>query len=86
MQLEKVKELLERRVKDRADELKGKGRFVEEVQDEMVAMTLQLNVTEQECEKLRRENKELTRRWVERMEKEAEKVNEANKAWEGRRK
>lgn len=47
-QLEKVKANLERRGKDRVDELRGKGKFVEDIQDEMVALTLQLNMAEQE--------------------------------------
>lgn len=87
-QLEKMKTALERRGKDRMDELKGKGRFVEEIQDEMVAVTLQLNMAEQEKEKLRKENDELTKRWVKKMEEEARKMNEKS-GWEdqvGRRK
>lgn len=86
-QLEKVKTALERRGKDRADELKGKGRFVEEVQDEMVALNLQLNMAEQDKERLKKENEELTRRWVQKMEEEARKMND-RMGWEesGRRK
>jgi hypothetical protein len=86
--LEKTKAALERRGKDRVDELKGKGKFVEEVQDEMVAMNLQLNMAEQEKERLRKENEELTSRWVSRMEEEARRMNERS-GWEdqgGRRK
>lgn len=74
-QLEKHRAHLERRGKDKQEELKGKGRFVEEIQDEMVALNLQLNMAEQEKERLRRENDELTRRWVSRMEEEARKMN-----------
>ncbi|CAO2651737.1 Nn.00g000200.m01.CDS01 [Neocucurbitaria sp. VM-36] len=80
-QLERAKTALERRGKDRAEELKGKGRFVEEVQDEMVALNLQLNMAEQEKEKLKKENEELTRRWVQRMEEEARKMND-RMGWE----
>lgn len=79
--LEKIRAALERRGKDRADELKGKGRFVEEVQDEMVALNLQLNMAEQEKEKLKKENDELTRRWVQKMEDEARKMND-RMGWE----
>jgi chromosome segregation ATPase len=81
VQLEKARANLERRGKDRADELKGKGRFVEEVQDEMVALNLQLNMAEQEKERLRKENEELTRRWVKKMEDEAARMN-AQMGWE----
>ncbi|KAF2748835.1 hypothetical protein M011DRAFT_466593 [Sporormia fimetaria CBS 119925] len=82
--LEKVKETLERRMKDRQDELKGKGTFVDEVQNELVALNLQLNMAEQERDKLKQENEELTRRWVEKMEALARKTNESNDAWTGR--
>ena len=83
-QLEKAKEQLERRVRDRADELKGKGKFVEDVQDEMVALNLQLNMMEKENEKLKRENEDLTRRWMEKMEAEASRMNEGNEREERR--
>jgi len=72
---------LERRGRDKAEELKGKGRLVEEVHDEMVALNLQLNMAEQEKEKLRKENDELTRRWMKKMEEEAKKMNERS-GWE----
>jgi hypothetical protein len=79
---------LERRGKDRVDELRGKGKFVEDIQDEMVALTLQLNMAEQEKEKLKEENDELTRRWLQKMEDEAKRMNDTM-GWEdqtGRRK
>jgi hypothetical protein len=72
---------LERRARDTAEELKGKGRLVEDVHDEMVALNLQLNMAEQEQEKLRKENDDLTKRWVKRMEEEAKKMNERS-GWE----
>lgn len=84
--LEKAKEQLERRTRDRAEELKGKGRLVEEVQDEMVSLNLQLNMAEQEREKLKRDNEELTKRWVEKMEAEAEKMNDRMGWRDGERK
>ena len=54
----------------------------------MVALNLQLNMAEQEKEKLKKENEELTRRWVQKMEEEARKMND-RMGWEeqaGRRK
>lgn len=63
------------------DELKGKGKFVEDIQDEMVALTLELNMAEQDKEKLRKENEELTRRWMKKMEEEADKMNDTM-GWE----
>lgn len=80
-QLEKMRTVLERRARDTAEELKGKGRLVEEVHDELVALNLQLNMAEQEKEKLRKENDDLTKRWVKRMEEEAKKMNERS-GWE----
>jgi hypothetical protein len=70
------------------DELKGKGKFVEDIQDEMVALTLQLNMAEQEKEKLKRENEDLTKRWMQKMQEEANRMND-RMGWEdqsGRRK
>jgi chromosome segregation ATPase len=84
--LEKAKEQLERRTKDRVEELKGKGRLVEEVQDEMVSLNLQLHMAEQEREKLKRENEELTKRWVEKMEVEARSMNDRMGWKDGERK
>ena len=66
-------------MKDRDEEIWGKGRLVEEVQDEMVALNLQLNMAEQRVEKLKAENEELTRRWVEKMEREAKEMNERSR-------
>ncbi|KAF1918574.1 autophagy-related protein 16 [Ampelomyces quisqualis] len=87
-QLEKVRANLERRGKDRVDELRGKGKFVEDIQDEMVALTLQLNMAEQEKESLKKENDDLTKRWVQKMEEEARRMND-RMGWDdptGRRK
>ncbi|KAF2269783.1 autophagy protein 16 [Lojkania enalia] len=75
-QLEKLKEQLERKLKDRHAELTGKGKLVVDVQDEMVALNLQLNMAEQEKERLRKENEELITRWKEKMEREAQRMND----------
>lgn len=71
----------ERRLRDRDDELRGQKKLAEDAQDEMVALGLQLNVSEERAEKLRTENEELVRRWVERMGEEIERVNRDSK-WE----
>lgn len=73
--LSKARTETERKLKDREDELRGKARLVEQAQDEMVALALQLHVSEEKSEKLTRENKELVDRWMKRMEAEADKVN-----------
>lgn len=71
--------MLERRVRDRDEEIKGKARLVEEVQDEMVSLNLQLNMAEQRSERLEVENKQLVDRWMERMGREVEEMNERSK-------
>ncbi|KAL9095366.1 MAG: hypothetical protein Q9165_002237 [Trypethelium subeluteriae] len=70
---------LERKLRDRDEELKGKARLVEDVQDEMVSLNLQLNMAEQRSEKLEKENKELVDRWMVRMGKEADEMNDASR-------
>lgn len=66
------------RVRDRDEELKGKGKLIEHVQDEMVSLNLQLNMSEQKKKQLTKENKELVDRWMARMEKEADAMNDAS--------
>ena len=72
---------VERRLRDRNEELRGKTKLAEDAQDEMVALGLQLNISEQKAEKLKVENEELVQRWMKRMGEEAEKVNRDSK-WE----
>ncbi|KAK3045646.1 autophagy protein 16, interacts with Atg12p-Atg5p [Extremus antarcticus] len=73
--LSQQKTALERRLKDREDELRGKQKLVEDAQDEMVAQGLQMNVAEEKAKRLEVENKELVERWMRRMGEEADKVN-----------
>lgn len=77
--LQREKGGLERKLRDREEELKEKRRLVENVQDEMVSLNLQLNMAEQTSEKLGKENRELVERWMERMGKEANAMNDASK-------
>jgi chromosome segregation ATPase len=67
------------RLKDREEELRGKTKLVEEVQDEMVTLNLQLNIAEEQREKLKEENKELVDRWMARKAKEADAMNDESK-------
>ncbi|KAK5239702.1 autophagy protein 16, interacts with Atg12p-Atg5p, partial [Exophiala xenobiotica] len=55
------------------------AKLIENVQDENVTLNLQLNMVEEHSEKLKKENKELVDRWMARMGKEADKMNEDNK-------
>jgi len=67
------------RLRDRDEELKGKAKLVEDVQDEMVTLNLQLNLAEEQTEKLKTENQELVDRWMARMGKEADAMNDESK-------
>jgi chromosome segregation ATPase len=64
------------RLRDREEELRGKSKLVEDVQDEMVTLNLQLNIAEEQTEKLKKENKELVDRWMARKAKEADAMND----------
>jgi hypothetical protein len=80
-QLSQQKTALERRLKDREEELRGKQKLVEDAQDEMVAQGLQLNIAEEKAERLEKENKDLVERWMKRMGEEADRVNRES-SWE----
>jgi hypothetical protein len=64
------------KVRDREEELKGKAKLVEDVQDENVTLNLQLNMAEERGKVLKKENEELVERWMKRMGVEAERMNE----------
>ncbi|EFX02265.1 autophagy protein [Grosmannia clavigera kw1407] len=69
------------KVRDRDEELRGKSKLVEDVQDELIALNLQLNIAEQQRDKIREENKQLVDRWMQRMGQEAEAMNIANEPY-----
>lgn len=54
-------------------------RNLQSVQDELASLNLQLNMAEDRSSKLQRENKELVDRWMARMGKEADAMNEASR-------
>ncbi|RFU75868.1 autophagy 16 [Trichoderma arundinaceum] len=66
------------KVNDREYELKEKRKLVENVQDEMIALNLQLSMAEKERDRVKLENKELIDRWMKRMAQEADAMNLAN--------
>ncbi|KAH7244246.1 autophagy-related protein 16 [Fusarium redolens] len=66
------------RLKDREYELREKRKFIEQVQDEMIALNLQMSMAEKERDKVKKENKELVDRWMKRMAQEADAMNLAN--------
>lgn len=78
-QLTRQKADIERKLRDRDEELRGKSRLVEHAQDEMVALGLQLNMAEARRDKLQTENKDLVDRWMKRMGEEADRVNRDSK-------
>ena len=72
------KAALETKLRDREEEIREKKRLVERVQDEMVGLEMEINVTGDKMVELRRENEELVRRWMETKGKEAEKMNQGS--------
>ncbi|KAI9831336.1 MAG: hypothetical protein M1819_005110 [Sarea resinae] len=77
--LEAEKATLERRVRDLSEELRGKAKFLENVQDEMISLNLQLNMAEEKTQRLQTENKDLVDRWMARMGREADAMNDASR-------
>ncbi|KAL2048098.1 hypothetical protein N7G274_000009 [Stereocaulon virgatum] len=78
-ELTKEKATLATGLRDRDEELRGKTKLLEEVHDETVSLTLQLNMSEEQSSKLKRENKELVDRWMARMGQEADAMNDKSK-------
>ncbi|KAI5457798.1 autophagy-related protein 16 [Mariannaea sp. PMI_226] len=70
--------VLTTRLKDRDYELREKRKLIEQVQDEMIALNLQMSMAEKERDKVKKENKELIDRWMKRMAQEADAMNLAN--------
>lgn len=67
------------RLRDREEELRGKAKLLVDVQDENATLNLQLNVAERDAVQLKKENQELIDRWMKRMGREADKMNEEGK-------
>ncbi|KAI2470655.1 autophagy protein 16 [Annulohypoxylon bovei var. microspora] len=65
---------------DRNEELIGKNKMLKDIQDENLTLNIQLDVTEQKAAKLTAENKDLVKRWMERMRHEADAMNMENEA------
>ncbi|KAI4135979.1 MAG: hypothetical protein LQ347_000211 [Umbilicaria vellea] len=85
MDIQRISELiiekagLATRMRDRDEELREKAKLLENVHDETVSLTLQLNMAEERLGKLQRENKDLVDRWMARMSKEADAMNNASR-------
>ncbi|KAI0901986.1 autophagy protein 16 [Annulohypoxylon nitens] len=65
---------------DRNEELIGKNKMLKDIQDENLTLNIQLDVTEQKAAKLTAENKDLVKRWMDRMKHEADAMNLENEA------
>lgn len=70
---------LSTKLKDKEEELRGKAKLLVNVQDENATLNLELNQAELEVKKVKKENKELVDRWVAKMGKEADKMNQDSK-------
>ncbi|KAE8146828.1 autophagy-related protein 16 [Aspergillus avenaceus] len=77
--LEREASQLQLRLRDRDEELRGKAKLLDDFQDELASLNLQLNMAEERSNRLQKENQELVDRWMARMGKEAEAMNEASR-------
>lgn len=77
--LENDRSHLQLRLKDRDEELKGKAKLLEDLQDELATLNLQLNMVEEQSNRLKKENQELIDRWMARIGREADAMNDASK-------
>ena len=70
------------RLKRKEEDLRGvvgeKDKMIQLLQDELSALSLELNQVEIRNEDLKRDNANLLQRWLDRMNDEAEKMNEGN--------
>lgn len=67
---------LTQRLRDQAEELRGKAKLLEDVQDENATLNLQLDLADRQARELRRENQDLVDRWMAKVGQEAERMNE----------
>jgi len=76
---EKEIEMLTRKLRDRNEEVKQGRKLRDEVQDEYVAMELQINMLEEKNNRLEAENRELVDRWMKKKAEEADEMNRASR-------
>lgn len=72
------RDALRLRVGDQAEELRVKKQMMQQMQDEVLALEMQLNVAEAQKAKIAAENKQLIERWMKRARQEADDMNAAN--------
>lgn len=66
------------KVRDQSEELRIKKHMLEQVQDDVLALEMQLNVAENQKTQIAAENKQLIERWMRRAREEADNMNAAN--------
>ncbi|KAJ1963340.1 hypothetical protein GGI12_002108 [Dipsacomyces acuminosporus] len=70
------------KMQDMRESLKEKDLTIQILQDEMSALQLEIIQIEEKCKKLQSENDDLVKRWLQKMNAEAEKVNEVTEELE----
>jgi chromosome segregation ATPase len=73
--LEKEILSLKRRIGDKDEEIREKQKLAERVQDDMISLTLEVNMAEERAGRLQKENKELVDRWMKEMGSRADTQN-----------
>ncbi|KAG0180011.1 hypothetical protein DFQ29_001385 [Apophysomyces sp. BC1021] len=63
-------------------QLREKDVTIQILQDELAALQLEIVTTEERSKKLQKENAQLLQRWLDKMNQEAEKMNEATQFYE----
>ncbi|KAI7902474.1 WD40-repeat-containing domain protein [Cokeromyces recurvatus] len=87
-QTEEIKHLLEKvtklsdLVELQVQQLHEKNNTIQILQDELAALQLEMYTTEEKNKKLTAENQQLVERWINKMNEEAEKMNEATQFYE----
>jgi chromosome segregation ATPase len=76
MTLEKEIISLKRRISDKDEEIREKQKLAERVQDDMISLTLEVNMAEERANRLVKENKELVDRWMKEMGSRADTKNQ----------
>jgi hypothetical protein len=66
------------RLRDRSEELVGKNRLLDEVQDENLTLNIELDARDRELRALKADNKQLVDRWMRRVAQDADAMNLAN--------
>ncbi|OAP63084.1 hypothetical protein AYL99_02311 [Fonsecaea erecta] len=67
------------KLRDRDEELRGKAKLIEDVQDENVTLNLELHMAEEKAQKFQKDNQELVDRLMAIKGREADKMNEEGK-------